>query len=891
MLALSACMTGLPARGTVVMREVSIPLRDFRLPSGLRVVVEEDRRSPVVAVVAVVGAGSSHDPAGKEGLAHMAEHLSFRARHQGGPSVRTRLEQLEAGRFGAVTRLDHTVYMTLAPRETLQALLKLEAQRLAAPLEGVTGQIFSVEREVLRNELRQLNETGFSGQVFHWVQEASFPAEHPYSRPLLGNDDSLFRVTLADTHRFVRNHYQPENVTLVISGDVDLVAMEALLKESLPKAWYGEGPPLAVAPRLSAQAPALPEVSNPTKLVSRKAAVNGPELYLTWVLPRGFDEASAVHDFVRASLSSKLPGAWRIDGDIADIDTVLIPGTRASLLLVRATLYTGLDPERSAEAILDQVHQIWSTEGGAEDVLVAQLSFQRNQRTALIGMALESEDLLARARRRAEFTHFLLDARAYRRFEGALASLDGAKVVEFAYRWLQRHRARVLLVEPEKNGVPILASVMGLPPDDVVAPPRGPQPPVNPVSAPVTSLRLDNGLEVLLAVRPGLPLVSIGVALGGGASSGKPGVAEVADQVSFRTSEFKGLHADYGLHGQRNLYSDHLRYTLAGASGNVGNMLAILQEEMSSLGTIAEVMRYYTEAVLPLRQEADTHPEVQAYRVLNHALYGDHPYGHVATGEDVAKVTQSAVEDWLSRVHRPSNAVMVIAGEFDPQEVMPLVHRYLGGWSGTGKLEVPPVPALTKPGTRPAPLVTPVPEAVQGRLQLACRLPSASPEAGARYELMAAVLRARLWYQVRERMGATYGFYTAVQAHHGGAVHLLMEDVVDAEQLGVSLSGVRKVLEEYAREGVPAAELESARARLLAAHATTLITSAAWVDALLDARVRGWSTEAVTGKPALLQAVTSTEVQKDFAGCLEQLVVGIIGDEAKARTAVQAAFP
>ncbi|MFP2957109.1 insulinase family protein [Myxococcus sp. 1LA] len=66
------------------MRDVAFPLRDFRFPSGLRVVVEQDARSPVVAVVAMVGAGGSSDPGGKEGLAHVVEHLAFRSRHAGG---------------------------------------------------------------------------------------------------------------------------------------------------------------------------------------------------------------------------------------------------------------------------------------------------------------------------------------------------------------------------------------------------------------------------------------------------------------------------------------------------------------------------------------------------------------------------------------------------------------------------------------------------------------------------------------------------------------------------------------------------------------------------------------------------------------------------------------
>jgi zinc protease len=871
----------LPDRGKVVMRDVNFPLRDFRLPSGLRVIVEEDRRAPVVAVVALVGVGGSGDPAGKEGLAHFVEHLAFRARHAGGPSVWTRLELAGAGQFNAFTSLDHTVYQTLVPREALPELLKLEAQRLAAPLEGVTEEAFAVEREVVRNELRQRNETGFVGQIFHWIQETSFPAGHPYARSVIGTHDSLSRITLGDAQRFVRKSYQPENVTLVISGDVDLVAMEELLKESLPESWHGSGLPLAISPRLPQPAPEPPLAPVANVLVTREAAVPTPELYLTWVLPRGFDEASAAHDFVRSNLMGSVTRSMLRDGDIAGLGADLIPGIHASLLVVRVALNTGAHPERSIEAVLDHVSGAWST-GNFDDM----------RRGVVVGMALEAEDLLARAVRRAELTHFSLDARAYGRTQSALLALNGSKVSDFGYQWLQRERARILLVKPGENGVPALSATMSLPPDDVpVEAPRDQVPVALTKALPVTSLRLANGLEVLLAPRAGLPLVSVGVALGGGEAFGNRGVAELANWASFRRSWFAGGLNDYGLHGSDSLYRDHLRYRISGGTGNVGNMLAILGEQLSSMDTEFAILRLYDENVLLRRKSVDTYPGVRAHRELQRALYGKHPYGQLATGDDVDKVTQSEVEDWISQVHRPANAVVVIAGEFDPQQVMPLVHRYLGAWGGTGAaVEVPPVPPLTGTASKPELIITPRPGATQGHLQLACRLPGTAPEAAARYALMAEVLEARTWRRLREQLGATYGFNTQVSMARGGAAHLLVEGVVDAPQLGASLLGVHGALTAYARQGVPAAELERARARLLARDAVALNTSRSWMNALLNARVLGWDAEAVTGWSVLLQTVTAADLHKEFATCAERLVVGITGDETVARAAAQDAF-
>lgn len=397
---------------------------------------------------------------------------------------------------------------------------------------------------------------------------------------------------------------------------------------------------------------------------------------------------------------------------------------------------------------------------------------------------------------------------------------------------------------------------------------------------------------MVLAPRPGLPLVSVGVALGGGEVSGKPGVAELVEWVAFRRSDFQGQPGDYGLRSSRQLYRDHLRYGMAGAAGNVGNMLAILEEQLSSMGTEFEVMRIFNENVLPWRKAVDEYPEAKASRAMLQALYGEHPYGRTVLSADLEKVTQSEVEGWISQVHRPANGVVVIAGEFDPQLVMPLVHKYLGSWGGRGApVEAPPLSPLVKGMGRPQVLITPRPGASQGHVQLACRLSEATPEAAARYAVMAEVLKARMFHQVREQMGATYGFHTQVSMARGGAAHLMMEGVVDAPRIGASMAAARAALAAYGQEGVPAAEVESARSRLLASQAVLLTTSGDWVYALLNARVLGWDAEAVTRRPTLLQAVTPADLQKEFAACSERLVVGVTGDEGQARTAAQTAFP
>ncbi|RJS25289.1 insulinase family protein [Corallococcus sp. H22C18031201] len=885
-LTLGGCAT-VPPRGQLVMRDTAFPLRDFRLGSGLRVVVEQDSRAPVVAVAALVGVGSSNDPQGKEGLAHLVEHLAFRARHGGTASVWTRLEQSGAGRFNAFTGMDHTVYETMGPRESLPALLALEGQRLAAPLDGVTPDVFTVEREVVRNELRQRNESGYVGKVTNWAFENAFPEGHPYARPGIGTHASLTATTLADAQRFARLSYRPENVTIVISGDVELTTVDALINKALPPSWVGSGPPLALEQRLPRDIVEPPVAPAAKELVTHEAAVTSPELYVSWVLPRGFDEASAVQEFVASSLDSSLMRAAWNDGDIAYIDTGLIRGTRASLLLVRVVLNKGDHPKRSLEKVLDEVRHSWSDTNDAAGVAQREQTIVEMRRHVAAGMVLDSEDLLARAVRRAELTHFMTDARAFSRAQGALLSLSGSKVTGFAYQWLQRSRARAFLVRPGATGVGALKAPSLLIPDETVASAPPVTPSLSAFSAPVKTVRLDNGVEVVMVPRPGLPLVRVGVALKGGEVSGPSAVATLANLGASAETSYEGSPSDWGLHTRKSLRSDQVRYEVAGPAGNVGNMLAITAEKLSTMRITEPVVKFIHDELLPWTAAADARPGVIANRQLMQALYGKHLYAQPATYQTLSAVDWESTRDWVKVNYTPANAVVVIAGEFDMAQVEPLARKYLGGWGAKGPAVAPPAPPEPPAAMPPTLYITPVTGATQASLSVACRLPAATPEAEARYAVMAELARARLWTQVRQQRGASYGFDTQVSVARGGAAHLLVEGVVDSPQLGMALGVARRMFASFAKDGVPAAELERARTRLMTQAVVDFSSTEAWVDALLDARVRDFSAESVAQRPTLIQGVTSSDLKSEFARCTEHLVMGVQADEAQAKAAAK----
>src|SRR5258708_19438485 len=198
-----------PCMGGSGIRRFGFDLGDVRCPSGLRVLFEKDAAAGVIGMVTVVGVGSASDPPGKEGLAHFVEHLAFRARHRQGPSVWTQLVRWGATGVNASTDFEATTYHEFAPKERLESLVQLESDRFTNPLEGVDEVTFTIEREVVRNELRQRNETGFAGQARNWIQEAVFPADAPHHHGTAGRQQTLSPLPRDQPRPFAHHPYPP----------------------------------------------------------------------------------------------------------------------------------------------------------------------------------------------------------------------------------------------------------------------------------------------------------------------------------------------------------------------------------------------------------------------------------------------------------------------------------------------------------------------------------------------------------------------------------------------------------------------------------------------------------------------------------------------------------
>ena len=188
----------------------SLSLQHYRLANGLQVAIVEDDTRPVVTCQIAYRVGSSHEAPGRQGMAHLVEHLAV---------DRSFLESFhlsEAPHSNAGTSKDGTRYYATVPKAQLDALIASFARGMTQ--FDVSQEAFDLEKEVVLAEwARSANS---ARRLLYKKLYARMFAGHPYRYDILGHRDTIKTFTLEQATAFHKRYYVPDNACLVIVGDV-----------------------------------------------------------------------------------------------------------------------------------------------------------------------------------------------------------------------------------------------------------------------------------------------------------------------------------------------------------------------------------------------------------------------------------------------------------------------------------------------------------------------------------------------------------------------------------------------------------------------------------------------------------------------------------------------
>jgi zinc protease len=261
------------------------------LPNGLKVILLENHKAPLVTFQVWYRVGSRNEAWGKTGLSHMLEHMMFKGTEKVGPEEFSRIIQENGGDDNAFTSHDYTAYFENLSADRVQVAINMEADRMQNLM--LREEDFRTERMVVMEERRLRTEDNPQAVLTEQIMATAFQT-HPYHWPIIGWMEDIARFALEDLKAYYKTYYNPVNAFLVVVGDFK---KEELLPK-IEKAFgsYTKG----VAP-IQDRDKDPPQIGERRILVKKEAQL--PTILMAYHVPNLHDSDSYILEVIAILLS------------------------------------------------------------------------------------------------------------------------------------------------------------------------------------------------------------------------------------------------------------------------------------------------------------------------------------------------------------------------------------------------------------------------------------------------------------------------------------------------------------------------------------------------------------------------------------------------------------
>ncbi len=322
-----------------------IEFEKFTLANGLRVLVHQDKSTPMVVVNTLYDVGARDEDPNRTGFAHLFEHLMF----GGSINIPTYDDPLQVagGENNAYTSNDLTNYYCQLPAENAETAFWLESDRMLSL--AFEEKSLEVQRKVVCEEFKEHYINKPYGDVWHKMRELAYKV-HPYRWMTIGKElKHVEDTTLEEVKAFFFKHYTPCNAILVVAGNITTEKVKELTEK-----WFADIP---AGTKYNRQLPQEPKQAEPRSL-EVKAAVPLDALYKCWHMCSRLDEGYYAADLISELLggggSSRLYQALVKEKALfSNIECYHMGSTDNGLFTIEGKLVKGVSM-KDAEAALNE---------------------------------------------------------------------------------------------------------------------------------------------------------------------------------------------------------------------------------------------------------------------------------------------------------------------------------------------------------------------------------------------------------------------------------------------------------------------------------------------------------------------------------------------------------
>jgi zinc protease len=880
-----------------------IKYETYTLPNGLKVIMHEDHRLPLVAMDLWYHVGPLNERPGRTGFAHLFEHMMFEGSEHVGEKAHIKYVQgAGATDVNGTTSFDRTNYFETLPANQLELGLWLESDRMGFLMEGLDRKLLQNQRDVVRNERRQ-----GEGRPYAAADEAVahllYPKGHPYYGDVIGSHADIEAARIADIRDFHQQFYTPNNASIAIAGDFDPVQLKALLTK-----YFG---PIPAGPKVEPVTVVTPPITS-QKRETVTDTVKLPQLTIAWLTPAAFTpgayDASAAIFALGGAKASRLDQALVYKTQVAQQvscgdDANKLNGTAECTV----TAKPGVKLEDLEKTVWDEIARLQADGPTAEEVEAAK--------------AIQMTGKIAGLQRLGGFGGIADTLDRYNQYTGdpgylpkdiaAAEAVTVASTKAAAKKYLTRDAAVVVYCVPGKK---VLDDVPRSPDDtdaDVkITNPytpafeesqnwrkQAPQP-----GAPVTvhlpvpqTFTLDNGLKVYVVEENSLPLLSSLMISRAGSENnpaGKSGLASLTAQVMGEATTSRDL-TKLAEEQERIGVRVFVGASMDGATGGMTVLTNHLHEGMDLFSDVIEhpafnnddFERLRRQRLVGIQQEGDS-VSALAQRIGPKLVYVDQPYGASPNGttESVKALTADDIKSFYTNHYGPKDSALVLVGDVSLSQARSLAAEYFGKWDNAASAEIalPPAPAMQPTHV----VIVDKPGAPQTALfAYGLGVPADSPDLQtlqvANYTLGGS-FASRINMNLREQHGYTYGANSQFPAYRSGGP-FIAGGLVRTDITGAAAKELMYEIKRFPTTPPTDAELKEAkdaRIQSLPGQFETSISIATSVSSLF---LYSRPLDYFATLPATYRAVNAGDIERVTKEYVhpDELVIVAAGDSAK----------
>ena len=825
----------------------------FTMENGLKVILEENRTSPVVALQVWIKTGSADERDDEAGMCHFIEHMIFKGTEKRKVGEMAKEVESLGGSINAYTSYDQTVYhITIASRYAdiaLDILADAVQHSVFDPAE------LEKEREVILEEIR-MGEDDPSRKLFRQTMATAFK-RHPYGRPIIGYEKTVRAITRDQMLSFFKRWYTPDRIFFVVAGDFDLQEMERKARASFKE-----------FKRPSERLPERLQEPEQKEIRSNLTFGNLKETYLQLAVPISFvthedtPGLDVLEQILGGGETSRLVQKVKLEkGLVHSISASSYTPKDPGLFIIGATLQAE-NLERAVEEILKEVNRLIHEGVTAEELYRVRVNVES-------GLIYDRQTVQGQARKLGYYEATTGDVQFEKEYIKRISLLQSEDIKRIGEKYFKPSRWSVSLLAPAEKADALkkvsLSAVVEKAGSSTV-PIDKKKPP------PVLKTVLGNGIRLIVEENRNNPIVSIQVSFLAG--------VRFEEEAQNGINQFMAVMITKGTEKQTSLEIakkvERMAGSLSGFSGynSFGLSFTFLSqhfdEAMTLLGEVVKHPSFDTDemekrrrSILAAIRQQEDDLDRMVFKLFRRVLYEKHPYrmDTIGTLDSIQRITQKDLKEYYGRIAVPENMVLTVVGDVDLNQVASAVQKEFGKIQKGNFVppELPKEPPLQK--TRKSEVYK---EKEQAHFVLG--FPGATVQSRDRYvlDVLDAALSGmggRLFYELRDKESLAYAlaFISNVNLDPG---YICVYMGTHPDKVETAIAGVLRELKKVKDEGLTEDEVERAKRYLIGNFEIGLQTNGAHARQMSTDELMGLGYDHLQRYPDQIQKVTREDVHR-----------------------------